>query len=91
MNRIDQRGKKIGKEKNGYVYSHRPTHTPEENTITPTEREIDFVRTQGDQKTHYNWSLNVAELTHFLEHIHQPTDLTMPANTNPPATDLFAT
>lgn len=40
------------------------THT------VPTEKEIDFFRTQADQKAYYNWFVNVAELTHPLSWAH---------------------
>lgn len=35
-------------------------------------KEIDFFRTQGDQKAYYNWFVNVAELTHPLSEVHTP-------------------
>ena len=39
-------------------------------TRTPTEKEIDFFRTQGDQKAYYNWFVNVVERTHPLSRTH---------------------
>lgn len=41
-------------------------------TRTPTEKEIDFFWTQGDQKAYYNWFVNVVELTHPLSRTHPP-------------------
>lgn len=63
-------------------------HTRERKLI-PTEKKIDFFRTQGDQKAYYNWFVNVAPLTHPLFWAHRlHADTVVVTNTNSSATGL---
>lgn len=72
-----------------WVYVFIQTQTHLERTQSHLQRgKIDSVRTQGDQKAYYNWSLNVAELSH--SHIYQNTD-SAPTNMDVSSINLLFT